>query len=107
MLPFSTCNLIEFEMTAKYLKTTINCVGEVGRLLAELERSQRLELELRRQLKDRERVLEDLQQETEKRVGQIQVRCTELSILTHALIYCETRLKRTARDRRFLFVITG
>ena len=50
------------------------CLGEVGRLLAELERSQRLELELRRQLKDRERVVEDLQQETEKRVGQIQVR---------------------------------
>jgi hypothetical protein len=65
-------------MTTTHLKTTI---GEVGRLLAELERSQRLELELRRQLKDRERVLEDLQQETEKRVGQIQVRCPEISIL--------------------------
>ena len=50
----------------------------MGRLLAELERCQRLELELRRQLKDRDRVLEDLQQETEKRVGQIQVRFSQI-----------------------------
>ena len=62
-------------------------LGEVGRLLAELERSQRLELELRRQLKDRERVVEDLQQETEKRVGQIQVGCFEPSILFHGFSF--------------------
>ncbi len=53
--------------------------GEIGRLMAELERCQRLELELRRQLKDRERLVDDLQQETEKRVGQIQLEVVNLN----------------------------
>ncbi len=47
--------------------------------MAELERCQRLELELRRQLKDRERLVDDLQQETEKRVGQIQLEAVNLN----------------------------
>ena len=47
--------------------------------MAELERCQRLELELRRQLKDRERLVDDLQQETEKRVGQIQLEVVNLN----------------------------
>ena len=47
--------------------------------MAELERCQRVEIELRRQLKDRERLVDDLQQETEKRVGQIQLEIVNLN----------------------------
>lgn len=53
--------------------------GEIGRLIAELERHQRLEGELRRQLKDREHAWEDIQQETEKRVGQLQLELVNMN----------------------------
>jgi len=67
--------------------------------LAELERSERLELELRRQLKDRERVVEDLQQETEKRVGQIQVSCCEPCVRYRGVsLYFIIRAVRFIRD---------
>lgn len=69
-------------MDIPFLWITFFCVGEVGRLVAELERLHRLELELRRQLKDRDRVIDDVQQESEKRIGQIQVFLTRIGLIS-------------------------
>ena len=52
---------------------------EIGKMTSEVERQQRAEMELRRQVQDRDKIIDNIRHDTEKRLGQLQLEMVSIA----------------------------